>query len=822
MDIRLLGSVELWHAGQPLPLGPQQQRCLLAALAVPPGRPVSAEVLAERVWGRQLPGNARSSLYTNLSRLRNVIARAGGTLQRDDSGYLLAAVKDDVDLYRARRLVLEAQQLASEFADRPRQAADILREADALWRGTPLADLRGDWADRLRQALHQERLASTVQRHEWELRFSEPATVAHALAELHAESPLAEPVTALLMRALWQSGRQTEALRVFAAARQRVIDELGVEPGADLRQLHQQLLRDDVRSPDPPPPRSPAPPRPAQLPPDIATFTGRGRELAQLPRPAAGEPAPVVVISGVAGVGKTAVVVHWGHDVRDGFPDGQLYVNLRGYAHSEPVLPAQVLARFLPALGVPEERVPTDAEMAEALYRSLLADRAVLVVLDNAIRPDQVRPLLPSGPASMALVTSRDRLDGLVARDGAQPLRLGPLAADEARQLLARVAGPQRIKAEGEPVDELVELCGRLPLALRIAAANLEAHPTRSVAAYVSRMRGDEELTALTVPGDPDSAVSAAFDYSYARLPSAAQRMFRLLGLVPGPDTTVTAAAALAGIGQATAEPLLDELATAHLVEEIGPGRYALLDPLRRYASSRAAQEEPPASRQQARARLFDHYLRRADAAARLLYPHKLRLPPPEDLARPEADRFKEHAQALAWLDDEAAGLAAAAKSASVDGPRPVAWLLADALRGYFEARRVTVDWLAVGHAAVTAAETEGNAVALAHSQLSLADAHATCHQHRAAITHYRRALSTSGSVRPTDRGVETWSVTFRTSVLNNVGAVTAKCGLPRRAAAPPPRSGGRAALRRRGAVGRGEPPVSASPVASPARPTPH
>ena len=232
MDIRLLGPVELWHRGRPLALGPQQQRCLLTALAVPPGRSVSAEVLTERVWGRQFAGNTRNSLYTNLSKLRRVVEGAGGALRRSDSGYLLVAAEDDVDLYRARRLAAEAQRLAGAKPDGAQRAVELLREADALWRATPLADLRGDWADRLRQALSQERLAIAVQRYELELGLGQPHTVVNALAELHAEHPLAESVTALLMRALWRSGQQTAALQVFAAARQRVIDELGVEPSA--------------------------------------------------------------------------------------------------------------------------------------------------------------------------------------------------------------------------------------------------------------------------------------------------------------------------------------------------------------------------------------------------------------------------------------------------------------------------------------------------------------------------------------------------------------------------------------------------------------
>jgi DNA-binding XRE family transcriptional regulator len=371
-------------------------------------------------------------------------------------------------------------------------------------------------------------------------------------------------------------------------------------------------------------PAAPVAPVPRQLPADVAGFTGRSPHLAELDGLLAGDGEPPVVlisaIAGAAGVGKTALAVHWAHQVSDRFPDGQLHVNLQGYAAGPPVEPVRALAQLLQSFGLEAEKVPVEEEAAAGLYRSLLSGRRVLVVLDNARDATQVRPLLPGSPGCVVVVTSRDRLTGLVASHGAHRLLLDVLAPDEAVGLLARILGQERVDGDPAGTVELAEACGRLPLALRIAAANLAGEPERSIGSYAGALRGDR-LGGLAVEDDPEVGVRAAFDHSYAVLHPDAQRLFRLLGLVPGPEATPNAAAALAGTAPDAAARLLGRLAAAHLLEVHAPDRYSLHDLLRLYASQRAEREDSGAERQAAVRRLFDWYLHTADSAARLLYP---------------------------------------------------------------------------------------------------------------------------------------------------------------------------------------------------------
>jgi tetratricopeptide (TPR) repeat protein/transcriptional regulator with XRE-family HTH domain len=500
-------------------------------------------------------------------------------------------------------------------------------------------------------------------------------------------------------------------------------------------------------------------PRPAQLPADVAAFTGREAVLARLDDllgGGPGKPATAVVISaitGTAGVGKTALAVHWAHQTRSRFPDGQLYVNLRGFDAGPPVRPVEALARFLHALGVPAEQVPVDLEEAAGLYRSLLADRRMLIVADNAGHPEQVRPLLPGSPGCLVLVTSRDQLAGLVARDGAQRLTVDVLSATEAGTLLRRVLGPARVAAEPAATDLLAELCGRLPLALRIAAANLTDRPTRSISSFTAELAGlsgGDRLSALGVAGDEQAAVRAAFDLSYDALAEPARLLFRRTGLAPGPDITALAAAALVhpdpagGVPPAEVGRLLDRLAAAHLLAQPAPDRYALHDLLRHYAVGRAGQEDTAEARAAAVRRLLDWYLLTADAAARVLYPTMIRLDFPPDLSDgtdgPRPLEFADHTAALAWLTAERDNLLAAIRYAAEHGPRRHAWLLADTIRGYFWHSRYTVDWLETANAGLTAATGEGDPQAQAGMRMSLGMAYYCLERHHAAVDHYTAA----------------------------------------------------------------------------------
>jgi hypothetical protein len=428
------------------------------------------------------------------------------------------------------------------------------------------------------------------------------------------------------MVALYRGGRQAEALAAYHDLVRRLADELGCDPTPPLRRRYEMVLREDpeLNAPDRPGDPAAGPGPPAQLPRDIAAFTGRRDDLARLDRSVSGgytEAAVVIsAVAGAVGVGKTALAVHWAHRMRDNFPDGQLYVNLHGYTIASTVRPIDALAWFLRALGVPPGRVPIDQDEAAAMYRSLLADRRVLVVLDNARSPEQVRPLLPGNRECLVLVTSRDQLGGLVALDGARRLTLDVLTARDAVDLLGRVLGSARVAAEPAAAARLARDCAYLPMALRLAAAGLSG-PDGRIGPYAARL-----ASAVADRRDP---VRAAFDLSHGALPGPAQRMFRLLGLVTGPDVTPEAAAALAGGTVTEAASTLAVLADRCLIDEYAPGRFGLHDLLHRYAAELAAAESDCTVRA-ARRRLHDLYLRGVDAAAQAMYPVMVRSPLPD------------------------------------------------------------------------------------------------------------------------------------------------------------------------------------------------
>ena len=520
-------------------------------------------------------------------------------------------------------------------------------------------------------------------------------------------------------------------------------------------------------------PAADRPPVPAQLPADVSGFHGRsaeGKELDALADPAGSGSAPALaVLAGSAGVGKTALAVHWAHRARPWFPDGQLYLNAQGYLPGERVTPARALAGFLGGLGVPADRIPADVTAAASLYRSLLADKRVLVLLDNVSSADQVRPLLPAGPGSLVLVTSRDRLAGLVALDGACLITLDVLEPAEARGLIAHVTGAQRAGAEPSAVDELARLCGYLPLALRIAAANLVGQPRLTVADYAARLERGSRLTLLTVEGDDQAAVRVAFDHSYATLPHPARRLFRLLGVAPGGDVTAPAVAALAGIPVADGERELDRLAAAHLVQENAPGRYSCHDLLRLYAAGRATGEDPDEARRAAVERLIRWYLATAASAARLLYPDR-RARPGTEAPGP----FDDHRATLAWLTAERANLVSAARHAAEHGPYPVAWQLADALQRFFWNGGDPVDWLAVAQAGLAAARADGELAAQAVARSNLGSLHWRQGALEVAAGHYRDAVELARRAGRDD---------LEADALGGLGAVCRRAGRPGEAA---------------------------------------
>ena len=725
--IGMLGPVQVRGGAGWQPVAAEQQRLLLAVLLTHAGRTVSTEQLVDAVWPDRPPPGATNTVRAYVMRLRRLLG--DGVLVTRSRGYELVVGPDDVDAMVFERTVAAGRRELD--GGRLRTGVARLAKALALWRGPVFADVPANAALTARVAhLDQVRLAAEEDHLAALLDLDQHLHVVDELHRLVDEYPLRERRWVLLMRALDRCGRRAEALDAYQRARQVLRTELGIDPGPELRELQRAILTEDQPSgtgQQPPgtpaaAPDMPATPAatPAQLPADVAGFTGRADHLAGLDAllgAGPGEPATAVVISaleGSAGVGKTALAVHWTHLVRDRFGDGQLYVNLRGYADGPPVRPIEALARFLRALGVPNEQVPSDVDEASAAYRSLLAGRRVLVLLDNARDPEQVRPLLPGNPGCLALVTSRDRLSGLVARDGAVSMTLDVLTPDEAYALLARLLGTQRVQAEPQAAGEVAALCGHLPLALRIAAANLSRRRHTSIAEFATRLRQDR-LDSLHVGGD---GIRAAFALSYTALPAGARRLFRLLGQAPGADITVPAAAAIFGSEAVTTERLLDRLAAAHLVDEHVPGRYTLHDLLREYAAERAAGEDDAASRAAALDRLYEHYLRHVDAAATLVYPRVARLP-----TAPAADQrgmFAKPDDALSWLDSERATMVSAVCDGARHGLTARACHLADALRGYLHRGMYLTEWDMTARAGLAAAEADGGPYPLAAAWLSL------------------------------------------------------------------------------------------------------
>jgi DNA-binding SARP family transcriptional activator/Tfp pilus assembly protein PilF len=772
MDIRLLGPMQLRLRDRVVDAGPPQQRKLLAALAVDAGRPVAAAVLVDRVWDKAPPSGAHAALYSHISRLRRLLHtgdEGGGDrpgtgaadqppvrLVRRAAGYVLELDPQQVDLHRFRHLAATARQAESTDTER----ANLLDEALRLWSGPPLADLPGEWAARMRTGWQQERLDAAVQWADACLRLGRSEQMIGPVRQLLDDYPLAEPLVEILMRALAAAGRDAEALDCYAAMRARLADELGVEPGPQLRAVHQALLRGELDRPASPAAPSPpavaaAPPVvPAQLPADVGAFTGRQAELAALDRllipgdgaDGAGGHAALVIsaVSGTGGVGKTALAVRWAHRARGSFPDGQLYVNLRGYDPQQPVSPGDALTRFLNALGVTGTDVPLDEDERAARYRTATAGRRMLIVLDNASTADQVRPLLPGTDSCVVVVTSRDSLSGLVALHGAHRLELDRLPIAEAVALLRRLLG-SRVDAEPAAAVTLAEQCARLPLALRVAADLAATQPARPLAGLVADLADQQRrLDLLNAGGDARAAVRAVFSWSYQHLSAEAARAFRLLGLQPGPDIDAYAAAALLDTDLPHAHRLLDALALAHLIEPTTPGRHGMHDLLRAYAADLATGHDSETDRNTALTRLFDHYLATAAAAMDALFPagadRRPRIAPPATPVPPVSDE----AAALAWLDGNRQTLVAVCTHTATHGWPHHATRLAHTLYRYYADGNHYLQMFTTHTQALAAAGQVGDRGAQAHTLNSLAIANLRMSEYHKAIEQLTQALDIS------------------------------------------------------------------------------
>ncbi|SNY25026.1 AfsR/SARP family transcriptional regulator [Paractinoplanes atraurantiacus] len=685
-------------------MGPPKQAVVLTALLLDANRPLSTEVLVERVWGTEAPGHAPRTLHTYVSRIRQLLEPAGGPIRlhrHRSGGYLLELPEESLDLHDFRQLVTQATEL--DRAD-PKRVV-LLREALTLWRGQPLAGLPGDWATRARTLLIDERIDATVHWADAEIRTGNPAAAIGPLTELAEQHPLVEPLAAALIRTLAAAGRTAKAVNQFLSVRRRLVDELGVEPGAELRAAHRDVVR-----------QTPEPDEiiPAQLPLDVPDFVGRDAEqqrLHDLARTA------VIVISGTAGVGKSALVVHWSHRVRRRFPDGQLYLDLLGFDPGGTALSAvDALRSLLISLGVPAARIPAELNARSALYRSVLADRRVLVVLDNAAHERDVRPLLPGAPNCLVVVTSRSQLPGLVAAEGARPMELGLLPSAPARELLSRRLGARRVAAEPAAVDRIIAACARLPLALTVTAARALQQPGQPLSRLAEQLHAVRQSLDAFAGNDEATDVRAVLSWSYRALTPEAARLFRLLGLHPGPDVSLPAVAALLGEPIEVAERQLRVLTRASLLSEHRPDRYLLHDLLRTYAGELMRPEETAGPR----ARMLDHYVHSAYAADRILYPHR---EVPELTTEGPVTRPADHAAALAWFAEEHQVLVRLVGYAHDAGLDSGAWLLARGLTTYFDLQGHWQDWVLTQRIALSSATRSGDpaGAAFAHLNLGLA-----------------------------------------------------------------------------------------------------
>ena len=767
MRFSLLGPLIVADsAGDPIAIAGPRLRVLLAALLLHANVPVPADELAEMVWDGTPPPSAAVTLRSYVKRLRSAVDPGTAQIAATDPGYVIRVEQAELDVLEFEALCRKARTTlkASEWADAFAAATGAL----GLWRAAPLLDVPGEVLRRqFVPRLEGLRLQVLEDRFDAGLRLGHRQELIPQLLDMVARHPLQERFHAQLMLALASTGRRAQALRAYQQARRVLVDELGIEPGQELRDIHQQILADEAvqmpgRADSIWPGEVPGTtvarvlggqaaggPKlvvPQELPAPVAHFAGRAAELAELTalldQSTRQAPGALVIsaIDGTGGVGKTALAVHWAHQIAGQFPDGQLYVNLRGYDPDQPVTPADALARFLRALGVPGQDIPPDEEERAARYRSQLARKRMLIVLDNARSAEQVRPLLPGAPSCVVVVTSRDSLAGLAARDGAARLDLDLMPLPDAAGLLRALIGP-RADADPEATVLLAQQCSRLPLALRVAAELASTRPDVPLARLTDELADQQQrLNLLDAGGDPRTAIRAVFSWSYRHLDAFPARAFRLASLHPGPDFTPHAVAALISATLDHTRRLLDQLARAHLIQQASPDRYGLHDLLRAYARELAAARHD--DQHAALTRLLDYYLHTAATAMDTLYPaerhRRPRIPPAATPAPPVTDP----AAARAWLDTERANLVAITAHAATHGWPAHATQLADTLFRYLAAGSHFQEAITIyTHARTTARQTD-DAAAEATGLDHLAGVYFQQSRYQQATDHLEQALT--------------------------------------------------------------------------------
>ena len=723
---RLLGPIAVLIGEDPVQLGGPGTKAVLALLLLNANRVVPLDRMVDVLWAHEPPVTARTIVQGYISRLRKLLAEVDpwGTvlIETRSPGYQLAVDESRIDVSLAQRLLARSRGAPA------RRRAELLREAQRLWRGPALADIK----DRVpAPELAELRLTVLEGRIDADLELGAHDELVGELAALVDEHPFREHLVRQLIVALYRSGRRAAALETYQRFARRAADERGMDPGPELRILHERVLHDDASLLDVEQP-TPRPPMvgvlvPAQLPNTTAGFTGRTTELAWLDHSLTtvdDTATPVVGLVGPAGVGKTALAVRWAHKVTRRFPDGQLYASLRGFdVQRAKVDPAELLQNFLLALGVPVGEVPAELDDRAALYRSLLADRRVFVMLDDARDSEQVWPLLPGSASSMVLVTSRIRLDALVVGSGARMLTLGTLPRDDALEVLASTAGPG---TEAERADRirLTELCGGLPLALRIAGARLAADPQWTAARLVEELSGGQATLDVLEAEGAQVSVRAALEATYRALPGRLAATFRLLGVFPGPRLDAHTAAALCAVPVGEAAERLRVMADWSLLvpdadgadsadgadgDAAQRGQYHLHDLVRLHAAALAHTDLFQHERAEALRRLERYYLAAADLARRLLRP------PADGLDYASADPpqalpgLADADAALAWFSAQWSNLMSVVDAAAAAGHHTEVWHLARIVHDFRVVRAVRDDWLDLLGKGLAAARAAGD-----------------------------------------------------------------------------------------------------------------
>lgn len=755
MDIHLLGPVELRLEGRQLKLGSDKERALLAALALEVGRPISMNSLLERLWDGKAPPRARENTHTYISRVRKHLRLAGTgpsspRITSRAHTYVLNTDPDSVDLNRFQRLTDLAGAVATSGEDE--RVVDLLTRAEHLWQGEALAGLPGTWAETVRRSLAERRLQAAISRIAALHRLGRFADSIGELSAMVRHHPEDETLAGQLMLAYYGSGRYTDALRVHQQARQLLMSEFGSRPGDELDRIHRgvldrtpvdRLLRTAAAaaSSGPSPERHSSAQTPPRNLPYQPPLIGRRSELDALmasidTKPGKGAVLTLETVSGMAGVGKTAVAVDTARRLAPRFPAGQVFLDLRGHSPSqEPLSPGAALAMLLRLFGAPADSIPVRLDELIALWRTTIADRRAVIVLDDAAGPDQVAPLLPGNSPCLTIITSRRHLTGL---PHAVPLALDVLPTDDAITLFRSFAGAARTQDITETA-RIVRLCGYLPLAIELVANRFRSRPSWSLTTLGERLaRSPGPLGEIR---NADQEILRAFALSYRTLDATQRTTFRRLGLHPGPDFTAESAAVLLDLPPKETERLIESLLECHLLREPAPDRYRFHDLLGEYARMLALSEDSAREREQALERLIASYLRNAEQADRVAYPRRIRLAPDGAQGPPTLSRMRNAHDARAWFAAEYGNLLAVERHARTHDSRPSAARLAHALAGFLESECHWQDAIDILQHAADHWSRTGDQPAQCHALLCLSSNHANTGRYAQAVEAGERAL---------------------------------------------------------------------------------